>query len=76
MSYSFISVGKEIVIHNDSESEPLATFNLHKDDATCAIFNHNAHVFASGGGDGLINLYHVEKKDTLITLMEKDTTVS
>lgn len=76
MSCSFISTGKEVIIHNEAEAEPLYTFNTHKDDATCAIFNHNAHVFASGGSDGLVNLYHIEKKLPMMTLAEEDSTVS
>lgn len=76
MSCSFISCGKEIIIHDEEESEPLYSYNLHKDDATCAILNHNSYVFASGGSDGLINLYHIEKKFKMMTLLEEDTTVS
>ena len=76
MSASFISTGKETIIHNESESEPLYSFNLHRDDASYAIFNHNAHVFASGGADGLINLYHIEKQLVMMTLVEEDTTVT
>jgi hypothetical protein len=76
MSASFISAGKETIIHNEAEAEPLAKFNLHKDDATYAIFNHNAHVFASGGSDGVINLYHIEKNLIMMSLAEEDSTVS
>lgn len=76
MNSAFISVGKEVLIHSEAESEPLHAFNLHKDDATCAVFNHNAHVFASGGTDGLVNLYHVDKKLMMMTLAEEDATVS
>ena len=75
MTASFISTGKEVMIHSESESEPLHAFNLHKDDATYAIFNHNAHAFASGGTDGIINLYHIDKGFILMTLAEEDSTV-
>ena len=75
MTASFISAGKEVLIHSEAESEPLYNFNLHNDDATCAIFNHNAHVFASGGTDGLINLYHIDKKLVMMSLVEEDSTV-
>jgi len=76
MSTSFISAGKEILIHNEDEAEPLANFNIHKDDATYAILNHNSYVFASGGSDGLINLYHIANDGIMMTLAEEDSTVN
>ena len=75
MSGSFISVGKEVLLHSESESEPIASFAPHKDETNCAVFNHNAHVFASGGSDGALALYHIERQINMMSLAEADSTV-
>lgn len=72
---SFISAAKEVLVHAEGDAEPLGSFNLHRDEATCAVFNHNAHVFASGGTDGVVQLYHIEKKNNMMSLVEEGATV-
>ena len=76
MSGTFISVSREVVLHAEDEAAPLASFDLHKGEASCAVFNHNAHVFASGGADGLVQLYHIEKRFSMMSLGEDDSPVS
>ena len=73
---SFVSCSKQILFHSDLESQPLSVITPHQGETNYAIFNHNAHVVASGGKDGAIDLYHLEKKVVVLSLIDKNTGVS
>ena len=72
MNWNFVSSSKNILLHNELESEPLLEFNSHLDDVNRVIFNQNGMVIASCGTDGKIKLIHINQKAEIMSLQEND----
>lgn len=74
MNWNFVSSSKNILLHNELESEPLLEFNSHLDEVNRVIFNQNGMVIASCGTDGKLKLTHINQKAEIMCLQEEDKT--
>ena len=66
------SVSKSLYVHNEKEKLPNRVFTPHIGDINCCQFNHNGHVVATGGVDGVIKLTHVAREAELQSLSDQN----
>jgi WD40 repeat protein len=69
-NFHLVSVGKNVLIHNENDEDSLISFNHHKANINCMELNLYGTVIATGSDDSSINFSGIKDQKVLLSLQE------